>query len=111
MTAAATDRAAQPAGDPRPARWGVGATAMVALAAFMVVLTLLAIQLRTNPASLGLVAARSRVVVVRRIYQTTVHERIIGATGSPGAATTVSSSSVGVSSPPAAGAPVSTRTS
>ena len=92
-------------------RWGVGATATVALAGFMVVLTLLAMQLRNNPSSVGLATVTPRVVVVRRIYQTTVHERIIGATGAAG--TTVQRSIASVSGPatPIAVAPVTTRTS
>ena len=99
------------AGAANRSRWGVGATATVALAGFMVVLTVLAMQLRNNPGSVGLATVKPRVVVVRRIYQTTVHERIIGATGVAG--TTVQSSSASVSSPPTpvAVAPVTTRTS
>ena len=84
---------------------GVLATASVALAAFLALLAVLAVQLRSDP---RLMPQRGRVVVVRRIYVTTVRERIIGATATGG--TTVSSSSVSAPSATVA-APVSTRAS
>ena len=86
----------------------VATTASVALAAFLVLLIVLATQLRNNPTAAGL-AARPKVVVVRRIYETTIHERIIGASGKSGA-TTVSSSSP-ISAPPLPATPVTTHTS
>lgn len=90
---------------------GVTIAALIAVAAFMAVLALLAIQLRSNPRSLGLVTQRPRIVVVRRIYQTTVHERIIGAS-TGGGGTTVSSSVAAPVAPAApAATPVTTHTS
>jgi hypothetical protein len=111
-TPVAGRRAAPAAGAGQP-RWGVGATAMVALAGFMAILALLAIQLRNDPRSGGLVTVKPRVVILRRVYQTTVHERIVGASGPASGGTTVQSSSASVSGPatPAAAAPVTTRTS
>jgi hypothetical protein len=73
-----------------------------------VLLIVLATQLRNDPTAAGLAAHKPRVVVVRRIYETIVHERIIGASGN--GATTVSSSSA-VSASPLPAAPVATRTS
>jgi hypothetical protein len=84
----------------------------VALAAFLVLLVVLAMQLRDNPRAAGLVAQKARIVVVRRVYLTTVHERVIGAAGAAGASgTTVSSSSASVSGSPIPTTPVRTRTS
>ena len=84
----------------------------MALAVFLALVIVLAIQLRDHPGSVGLAAQKPRVVVVRRIYETTVHERIIAAAGATGAGgTTVSSSSANVSGAPLPAAPVITRTS
>jgi hypothetical protein len=83
----------------------------MALAAFLALVIVLAIQLRDHPGA-GLAAQKPRIVIVRRIYQTTVHERIIAAAGAGGGGgTTVSSSSANVSPPPLPAAPVTTRTS
>lgn len=99
----------QPTSRPRPASGpSVVTTVSVALAVFLVLLIVLATQLRNDPKGAGLVAQK-RVVVVRRIYETVVHERVIGATGK-GGATTVSSSSA-VSASPLPATPVATRTS
>lgn len=75
---------------------------LVSLAGFLVVLALLAAELRTAPAPTA-----PRVVLLRRIYRTTVVESVGG--GSAGPAVTESVSSTGSSGVPAA-APV-TRTS
>jgi hypothetical protein len=84
----------------------------MALAAFLPLVIALAIQLRDHPGAAGLATQKARIVIVRRIYQTTVHERIIAAAGATGAGgTTVSSSSANVSGPPLPAAPVTTRTS
>ena len=90
----------------------------MALAAFLALVIVLAIQLRDHPGAAGLAAQKPRIVIVRRIYQTTVHERIIAAAGASagggttaGAGTTTSSSSASVSGPPLPAAPVTTRTS
>lgn len=89
---------------------GAATTAIVAVAAFLAVLVVLALQLRSNPGAVGLTKQRPRVVIVRRIYQTTIHERIIGAGG--GGGTTIQSSQASVSGPAvASAAPVSTHTS
>ena len=100
----------QPTSRPRTGSGpSVVTTVWVALAAFLVLLIVLATQLRNDPTAAGLAAQTPRVVVVRRIYETIVHERIIGASGK-GGATTVSSSSA-VSASPLPAAPVATRTS
>lgn len=100
----------QPTSRPRLASGpSVVTTVSVALAAFLVLLIVLATQLRNDPSAAGLATQKPRVVVVRRIYETIVHERIIGASGKSGA-TTVSSSSAESASPLPA-APVATRTS
>ena len=84
----------------------------MALAAFLALVIVLAIQLRDHPGAAGVAAQKPRIVIVRRIYQTTVHERIIAAAGATGGGgTTVSSSSANVSGPPLPAAPVTTRTS
>ena len=87
----------------------------MALATFLALVIVLAIQLRDHPGAAGLAAQKPRIVVVRRIYETTVHERIVAAAGAAGATggggTTVSSSSANVSGPPLPAAPVTTRTS
>ena len=91
---------------------GVVATACIALAVFLTLLVVLATQLRNDPRSVGLASQKARVVIVRRIYETVVHERIIGATAATGAgATTVSSSSASVAGPATPATPVTTRTS
>ncbi len=92
------------------ARQNIVTTAVVAVAAFLAVLAVLALQLRSNPASVGLATQKPRVVILRRVYQTTVHERIVGGAGAGG--TTVQSSSASVVAPSApAVAPVGTHTS
>lgn len=91
---------------------GVVATACIALAVFLTLLVVLATQLRNDPRSVGLASQKARVVIVRRVYETVVHERIIGATAATGAgATTVSSSSASVAGPATPATPVTTRTS
>ena len=91
-------------------RGTVVTTAAAAIAAFLAVLIVLALQLRSNPASVGLATQKPRVVILRRVYQTTVHERIVGGSGAGG--TTVRSSSASVAAPSApASTPVSTHTS
>ena len=91
-------------------RRGVTTAAVTATAAFLAVLTVLALQLRANPASAGIATQKPRVVILRRVYQTTVHERIIGAAGKGG--TTVSSSSASVSGATApTSTPITTHTS
>ena len=88
------------------------ATACIALAVFLTLLVVLATQLRNDPRSVGLASQKARVVIVRRVYETVVHERIIGATAATGAgATTVSSSSASVAGPATPATPVTTRTS
>ena len=89
---------------------GVGVTASFALAAFLAVLAVLIAQLRDAPGSVGSAIAKPRIVIVRRVYETIVHERVIGAAAAttPAPPTTVSTSSV-PASPPAA--PVATRSS
>ena len=109
----------QPVGGDRPlaagrssqARGTVVTTAVVAVAAFLAVLIVLALQLRSDPASVGLATHKPRIVILRRIYQTTVHERVVGAGGGAGG-TTVHSSSASVAAPSASTTPpVSTHTS
>jgi hypothetical protein len=101
----------QPAARSSQARGTVVATAVVAVAGFLAVLTVLALQLRSNPASVGLATQKPRIVILRRVYQTTVHERVIGA-GGGAVGTTVRSSSASVAPAPApASPPVSTHTS
>jgi hypothetical protein len=100
----------QPTSRRRPAAGpSILTTVSVALAAFLVLLIVLATQLRNDRTAADLAAQKPRIVIVRRIYETIVHERIIGATGK-GGATTVSSSSA-VSASPLPAAPVATRTS
>jgi hypothetical protein len=90
----------------------VVATASIALATFLALVIVLAIQLRNNPGAAGLASQKPRVVIVRRIYETTVHERVIAAGGGGGAgAATVSSSSASVSGAALPATPVVTRTS
>jgi hypothetical protein len=83
--------------------------AVAALAAFLAVLALLALQLRSNPVAAGLLKPRPRVVIVRRVYETTVHERVIGGSSvSP----PIKTSTVTAAAPVAtAAAPVTTRVS
>jgi len=84
----------------------------MALAVFLALIVVLATQLRNDPRSVGLVSQKARVVIVRRVYETVVHERVIGATAATGApATTVSTSSASVASPALPATPVTTRTS
>ena len=107
LAAAERDRRA---GAPARARSRATATTTVAvaIAGFLAVLTMLALQLRSNPSSVGIATQKPRVVILRRIYQTTVHERVIGAT----TGTTVQrSSSVTASAATAGTAPVTTHTS
>jgi hypothetical protein len=85
------------------------ATICAALGAFLVLLIVLASQLRSHPHGAGLGGQNVRVVLTRRIYETIVHERVIGAKGPSGAMTVSSSSAVSVSPPIAAR--VRTRTS
>ena len=88
----------------------VVAIAAPALAAFLVLLVVLTAALRQHPPALSLVSHKPRIVVVRRVYETVVHERVIGASGASGpAATTTSSSSVASVAP--LPTPVTTRTS
>jgi hypothetical protein len=90
----------RPPATPAPDRATVG---LLSLAGFLLVLALLAWQLGTSST-----AAPPRPVLVRRIYRTTVDERVIGA-ARPG-----SSSSTSVSQSPGgetASAPPATRTS
>jgi hypothetical protein len=97
----------------RPTRGpGVVATACIALAVFLALIVVLATQLRNDPRSVGLASQKARVVIVRRVYETVVHERVIGAGAATGSgATTVSSSSANVASPALPATPVTTRTS
>jgi len=67
-------RPRQPANGP-----GLLATASAALAAFLVLVVILATQLRGDPGPSGL--QKPGVVVVRRVYETVIHERIIAAPG------------------------------
>jgi hypothetical protein len=67
---------------------------LVSVAGFLVVLALLATELRTAAAS-----STHRVVLVRRIYQTTIIETVPGGSGGP--AVTQSVSSTGSSAPAA----------
>lgn len=76
---------------------------ILSLAGFLVVLALLGTQLRAATSSAD---ARRRPVLVRRIYRTTVDERVIGAV-SRGPSSSTSESSSGAS----AAAPLATRTS
>jgi hypothetical protein len=116
MEAAATTEARQsiggngasgqrPRGSRRKAAGGPDRTSVIlfSTAAFLAVLALLAWQLRaTTPR-----AAAGRVVIVRRIYQTTVVETIRG----PGSGTSISQS-VSSSGPASAGpAPIVTGSS
>lgn len=97
------------AGRSPQARGTVMTTAVVAVAAFLAVLTVLALQLRSDPASVGLATQKPRIVILRRVYETTVHERVVGGGGG---GTTVHSSSASVAAPSAtASPPVSTHTS
>jgi hypothetical protein len=85
-------------------------TTAFALAAFVAVLLVLTIRLRDDPRSVGLAPATRRMVVVRRVYETVVYERVVGAaaaTARPMPAT-VSAPSMSI---PAPVAPVATRTS
>lgn len=81
-------------------------TALIAIAGFLAVLALLALQLRSNPSSVGLATQKPRVVILRRIYETTVHERVIGA-----ATGTTVQRSTSVAAAAAPSAPVTTHTS
>ena len=69
---------------------------LVTLASFLAVLALLAWQLRT-----GVVVRATPANVVRRVYQTTVVETIIGPSQQGGSSVTQSVSSSGSSSAPA----------
>jgi hypothetical protein len=84
--------------------------AAFALAAFLVVLLALTIRLRDDPRSVGLAPAVPRIVVVRRVYETVVHERVVGAATAttPPMPATVSVSSMSIRAPVAA---VATRAS
>lgn len=86
---------------------GVVATAAAALALFLALLVVLAVRLREHPPAAAVHVA-PRVVIVRRVYETIVHERVIGATG-PNRPTTISTSSVAV--PGASATPVATHAS
>ncbi len=102
MAAATTDRAGARSRGPAP-------IALAAAAVFLAILALLALELRSNPRSVGIADRKPRVVVVRRVYETTVHERIIGASGPSG---TVRHSAASVSTPATvANAAPTTRTS
>ena len=92
---------------PRRRRTGPGGApiAFGALAAFLAVLAVLATQLRDDPRSVRAYGSvRPRVVLLRRIYQTVIRERVVTAPGGA-AGTTVSSSGASVSgaAPPAPG--------
>ena len=101
MAAATTDRGSKGR--------GTAAIAVAAGAVFLAVLALLALQLRANPGAVGLATRKPRVVVVRRVYVTTVHERIVGGTGT---GATVSRSTASVAAPAVAASPApTTRTS
>jgi hypothetical protein len=81
--------------------------ALFSLAAFLLVLALLGSQLdlgsRRTPAHAA--------VLVRKIYRTTVMERVIGASTKPGSSQTSVSSSAGPTSGSAEAAPIATSTS
>ena len=89
------------------------AIASLALAVFLALMVVLATQLRDNPGAVQRLASRRpHVVVVRRVYQTVIRERVVSAAVPAGAGgTTVSSSGASYSgSAPVAAAPT-TRTS
>jgi hypothetical protein len=83
-------------------RPGIATTGLVALAAFLVLLLVLTVRLRDSPLSGAPV--KSRTVIARRIYVTTVHERVVSVAAQRRAPT----SSVSTSSVPAPSAPVQT---
>ena len=91
-------------------RGGVTTAAVTAMAAFLGVLAVLALQLRANPASVGIATQKPRVVILRRVYETTVHERIIGAARKGATTVTSSSASVSGAATPAV-TPLTTHTS
>lgn len=99
----------EPAGGAPPRRRGIDrlTVALLALAAFLLVLAFLGTRLGAAARP----AARPREVVLRRIYRTTVVERIFpaGASG-PAAGTSVSQSVSGSTAAPAA-APLVARSS
>ncbi len=76
---------------------------LLTLAAFLLVLALLASQLRPPGAS----AARHPVIVLRRVYQTTVVETVPGPSGAGANGTSVTQS---VSNSGSAGAPAAPTT-
>jgi hypothetical protein len=80
-----------------------GSVLLFSLAAFLVVLTLMANQLRASAAP----APQKRVVVVRRIYRTTIIETIVGS----GRGTSVSQSMSSSGSSLAYSPPTTTRSS
>lgn len=84
---ATTSRRALRAGGPD----GVTVT-MLTLAAFLVILAVLASEMRAAPAR-----ASRRVLVVRRVYETRVVERVVGGSGSGSSVTQSVSSSAGAS--------------
>jgi hypothetical protein len=103
-TAAATERTAKIAGSRPGGRGGSWpdrlTVLLLTLAGILIVLALLASQLRPTGAS----AARRPVVVLRRIYQTTVVETAPGTSGAGanGTSVTQSVSSSGSAAAPAA---------
>lgn len=100
-----------PAACRRPRRTSAGpdraAVALFSLAAFLVVLALLGTHLRDTPA-----AHAPGALVIRRVYRTTVVERVLpaGAGGSAGGASVSQSVSGAGAEPPLPALPV-TRTS
>ena len=97
-----------------PARGPSGlAIASLALAMLLVLITVLATQLRhSSLAALRLGSRRPHIVVVRHVYETVIQERIIPAAGASGAGgTTVSSSGTSFSSSAPLAAAPTTRTS
>jgi hypothetical protein len=105
------ERAAAPAVSGRSRRASAGpdraAVALFSLAAFLVVLALLGTQLRHTRSTHA-----PRALVVRRVYRTTVVERVLpaGAGGSAGGASVSQSVSGSGAEPPLPALPV-TRTS
>ncbi len=97
MAAATEPLPAQAAGRPRT-RFGPDrlTVALVTVSAFLFVLSLLATQLQAAP-----VAARHRVVLIRRIYQTRVVETTRGQGATSGNSVTRSVSGSGAMTAPA----------
>ena len=81
--------------------------ALFSLTAFLLVLALLGSQLDQGSAGPPARAA----VLVRKIYRTTVMERVIGANSRPGSNQTSVSSSAGPTTGTVALSPIATRTS